>query len=195
MSEGVLGMMRDPKTGKLVHWSTLIEYGTSGKEITLMTSHPLQALLHAAAIVCAQDTGDIWTDDHGWVRPIKPETINALETAVDNIHRAYVILAVADERHRQIRVEGWTPEHDDQHDDGALAMAAAAYAVESTCNNGWSVRGSWAKGVHLWPWGERFWKPKDRRRNLIRAGALIVAEIERLDRSQERQILAQCGSG
>jgi hypothetical protein len=33
-----------------------------------------------------------------------------------------------------------------------------------------------------WPWEDKWWKPKDRRRDLVRAGALIVAEIERLDR-------------
>lgn len=35
----------------------------------------------------------------------------------------------------------------------------------------------------LWAWHSRWWKPKDRRCNLVRAGALIVAEIERLDRA------------
>jgi hypothetical protein len=35
----------------------------------------------------------------------------------------------------------------------------------------------------LWPWHDDWWKPKDRRRDLIRAAALIVAEIERLDRA------------
>ena len=31
-------------------------------------------------------------------------------------------------------------------------------------------------------WSKDWWKPKDKRRDLIRAAALIVAEIERLDR-------------
>jgi hypothetical protein len=30
-----------------------------------------------------------------------------------------------------------------------------------------------------------WWKPKDRRRDLVRAAALIIAEIERLDRDAE----------
>jgi hypothetical protein len=38
----------------------------------------------------------------------------------------------------------------------------------------------------LWPWSVQWWKPKDRRRDLVRAGALIVAEIERLDRAAAR---------
>jgi hypothetical protein len=39
---------------------------------------------------------------------------------------------------------------------------------------------------HVWPWSREWWQPKDRRRDLVRAGALIVAEIERLDRAASR---------
>ena len=35
----------------------------------------------------------------------------------------------------------------------------------------------------LWPWAASWWKPKNRRRDLVRAAALIVAEIERIDRA------------
>lgn len=35
-----------------------------------------------------------------------------------------------------------------------------------------------------WPWDARSWKPGDARRNLVKAGALILAEIERLDRAE-----------
>jgi hypothetical protein len=74
------------------------------------------------------------------------------------------------ERKRQIEAEGWTPEHDDAHVDGALAKAATCYA---------SV---FPLAPSYWPWDLQWWKPTSRRRNLIKAGALIVAEIERLDR-------------
>lgn len=79
-----------------------------------------------------------------------------------------VIEEIAAERRRQVEREGWTPEHDDQHNEGGLSRAAACYATSS-------------KGG--WPWSDADWKPKDRRRDLIRAAALIVAEIERLDRA------------
>ncbi|MFW6155839.1 MAG: hypothetical protein ACOC7J_00855 [Armatimonadota bacterium] len=36
---------------------------------------------------------------------------------------------IAAERERQIREEGWTPEHDDEHDAGELADAAASYTI------------------------------------------------------------------
>lgn len=86
------------------------------------------------------------------------------------------IEAIAAERQRQIEAEGWTPEHDDEHDEGDLAKAAACYAA------GEEVR-STATGYALWPWDSDWWKSSDRRRDLVKAGALIVAEIERLDRA------------
>lgn len=82
---------------------------------------------------------------------------------------------VMNERLRQVRVEGWTPEHDDEHDECELAMAAAAYC-EHAVNQDSNVPG-------FWPWLKRYWKPKDRRSDLVRAAALIIAEIERLDRA------------
>lgn len=87
------------------------------------------------------------------------------------------ILDVVAERQRQKTIEGWTPEHDDEHCNGELAMAAVCYINETgTVNrNGGKPWG--------WPWDASWWKPKTRRRNLVKAGALILAEIERLDRA------------
>ena len=93
---------------------------------------------------------------------------------------------VASERRRQITEEGWTPEHDDEHVSGAMAAAGAAYALvaarESNPNPGWQKELLKA-AEHIWPWDEEWWKPKDNRSNLVRAAALIIAEIERLDRA------------
>lgn len=76
------------------------------------------------------------------------------------------------ERWRQIDREGWTSAHDDKHTDGEMAQAASCYA--------WYATG--VKPPLLWPWEDCWWKPGDRRRDLVKAGALILAEIERLDR-------------
>jgi hypothetical protein len=82
-------------------------------------------------------------------------------------------------------VEGWTPEHDDEHVDSELGYAAAAYLYIGNelsrgmlfCNLRDFVRGMY------WPWGKRWWKPsEDPVRNLVKAGALIAAEIDRLQR-------------
>ncbi|MGY0711770.1 MazG-like family protein [Azospirillum argentinense] len=88
-----------------------------------------------------------------------------------------VLDEIGGERRRQIEAEGWTPEHDDQHGDGQMARAAACYAMNA-------ARPKADGGVPVaWPWADAWWKPKDARRDLVRAGALIVAELERLDRA------------
>lgn len=93
-----------------------------------------------------------------------------------------VIEEVAAERQRQIEQEGWTPSHDDEHSYGEMADAGACYALLGGGNAPW--RHSVVR--RAWPWTWEWLKPKDHRRNLIRAAALIVAEIERLDRAAER---------
>jgi len=89
------------------------------------------------------------------------------------------------ERHRQATAEGWTPGHDDRHAFGELAEAAAAYASEAAKSHA---------GLPMcWPWSASWWKPSTPRRNLVKAGALILAEIERLDRAAIAQQVAQEG--
>ena len=93
---------------------------------------------------------------------------------------------ITEERLRQVEVEGYSLAHDDAHRHGELAMAAAALASFSTYSDA-RRRGHRPLASPLWPAGWLF-KPKDRRRDLIRAGALIVAEIERLDRQARATI-------
>jgi hypothetical protein len=97
------------------------------------------------------------------------------------------VAAIADERQRQIERERWTTEHDDEHRDGSMAAVAACYAfLASTEADMPPTPRSCVSIVHLmWPrsWSWQWWKPKNPRRDLVRAGALIVAEIERLDRA------------
>jgi hypothetical protein len=86
---------------------------------------------------------------------------------------------IAAERDRQIKTERWTPKHDDMHSREELAIAAACYALGTA--GVYDHRSD--RVAMLWPWGPKRWKPSDnRRRDLVKAGALIVAEIERLDR-------------
>lgn len=81
---------------------------------------------------------------------------------------------------RQIEVEGWTPEHDDAHTQMEMAEAAAVYVLEAA---NWSFK----QTSGFWPWSSEWFKPTDARRDLVKAGALILAEIERLDRAAEKQ--------
>ncbi len=89
-----------------------------------------------------------------------------------------VIEEIAAERRRQMEVEGWTPQHDDEHERGEMAQAAACYAMSSCGHMDWMR----ARALGMWPWAQKWWKPKGGRPDLIRAAALLVAEIERLDR-------------
>lgn len=84
------------------------------------------------------------------------------------------------ERRRQVEAEGWTPEHDDQHDAGELAVAAGCYAIWAGGTSDVIGRFSWK---NFFPWDWKWWKPSGSRRNLVKAGALILAEVERLDRA------------
>lgn len=80
------------------------------------------------------------------------------------------------ERKRQVNVEHYTPEHDDEHTDGSLAQGAEAYLVAYSGD----------PETEIWPWQADLFKPDGRkfsRRDLIKAGALIIAELERLDRA------------
>jgi hypothetical protein len=84
------------------------------------------------------------------------------------------------ERLRQITDEGFTHEHDDGYPAGTLQAAADCYlfltgAIEAPDD----MRGC------FWPWNPRWFKPSiDRSRNLIKAGALYVAEAERYERNK-----------
>lgn len=93
------------------------------------------------------------------------------------------VRAIAAERTRQVAEEGWTPEHDDTHDECELALAAAAYILN------YASPRSGQNGRLLWPWEQEDFKPsvpgEDPKAALAKAGALIAAEIDRLDRLQE----------
>lgn len=94
---------------------------------------------------------------------------------------------VLTERRRQVLEKGYTPDHDDEHADETIAAMAAYYALPD--------------GVKAWPasetgYGETLgealmavgWKAtaKNRREELVRATGLGLAEIERMDRAEER---------
>lgn len=113
---------------------------------------------------------------------------------------------IAQERQRQIEVEKWDYSHDAAYSNGELIGAAACYAANAInkdhvikktrfqvflpaesdfmVNNG--DRGDRtlrsAKWVDGWPWDKKWDKREkhDKLRSLVIAGALIAAEIDRL---------------
>lgn len=130
---------------------------------------------------------------------IRDESKIALRTRIRALERKLKLTAaskalddVAAERRRQIDNEGWALWHDDEHSAGELAHAGAAYAchaAERRCyDDGAAYAG--APPPPFWPWSRDWWKPKNPRRDLVRAAALLVAEIERLDRQDDVAALA-----
>jgi hypothetical protein len=93
-------------------------------------------------------------------------------------------LAVLMERQRQIDEESFSAEQDDNYENFELGKAAAAYLGHAIIKDATRKQKTYAPGV--WPWASAWWKPSDRCRDLVKAAALIIAEIERLDRAAEK---------
>lgn len=100
------------------------------------------------------------------------------------------------ERQRQIEVEGWTHEHDDKHTEGQLRRAAGWYALNADACNWHDVVGvthpdsaasalfKERDGYYSWPFAREWFRPTgDTVRDLVKAGALIAAEIDRIQRA------------
>lgn len=94
-----------------------------------------------------------------------------------------VLDEIGRERDRVRDDEGFDAVHDDEHTDGSIACAAACYAMPEAVRMKVADKDGRSVPVH-WPWSADAWKPGDRRRELIKAAQLIVAEIERLDRAR-----------
>lgn len=109
---------------------------------------------------------------------------------------------IAIERDRQMVVEGHGPIHDDTHMADELAVAAAAYATPEN-RRGYAHHYKYDRPmVRLpvgWPWEPEAWKPgdpanrQDRIRELVRAGALLAAEIDRLQRLDLAMTIGETG--
>lgn len=97
------------------------------------------------------------------------------------------ISLIAAERQRQLSVEGWTPEHDDAHSSGEMAQAAAIYAIQHAYRH--------RVFFWLWPWDLKWFKPADRKRELVKSGALIAAELDRLLRKESAGRAPSVGRG
>lgn len=111
------------------------------------------------------------------------------------MRRSNFLELVAKERVRQIVEKGYTPQHDDEHTDGSLADAGAAYGAQKEPfifldeeirkiilkNFGYRMR-------TLYPWCPAFdsHEKHDRKTNLIIGAAFFMAEYERLIREEQK---------
>ena len=90
------------------------------------------------------------------------------------------VTIIAEERYRQIHGEEYSFDHDYKELNGNLSNAAACYAVPNGPKRIKIVK-------ELWPWNNSAWKPSPllRIKELAKAGALIAAEIDRLQRIKQ----------
>ena len=88
---------------------------------------------------------------------------------------------IADERQRQIEMEGYKANHDDYQIYNELTIAAACYAVNKIVPK---ISVQDINGSDAFPWADKYDKrdKHDRLRSLAISGALIAAEIDRLQR-------------
>lgn len=107
-------------------------------------------------------------------------------TRIDS-YRTAALVDVINERFRQVEVEGFDAAHDDAHDAGEISGAAAAYALNAACELHPFDQLPLDEPPPFWLWDASWWKPKGARRDLVRAAALCIAEIERIDREAARK--------
>ena len=103
----------------------------------------------------------------------------------DDEGKTAIDLVVA-ERARQIDVEGFSPAHDDRYRNDELATAAACYALPISISD----KEVWGTSLIdlMWPLEADWWKPEQSRiRNMVKAAALLIAEIERIQRIEAHQ--------
>lgn len=93
----------------------------------------------------------------------------------------HILSLILDERNKQITVEGHKPEDDDKYQNGEMAVAGGYYALAS----GAPTNKNPGLIPPYWPWSHNAWKPGEKKDNLIKAAALIVAELESMRRKGE----------
>lgn len=103
-----------------------------------------------------------------------------------NIEFSKAVNDIIEERERQKNVENYSNSHDDHYKENELVRAASGY-IDHVIDRSWIFKSNpdayrQEAPPPFWPWGDAHWKPKDVRRDLVRAAALLIAEIERLDR-------------
>ncbi|EPN6730767.1 hypothetical protein [Pseudomonas aeruginosa] len=159
---------------------------------TKLYTAPVAQAQHSVPEASEQEKEQGWTLDYRFVELVteiaasRTEFTTSMEATEQVLLAARELLAAAPdkevpqawldvraERRRQIEAKGWTPEHDDLYCSAELPRAAAAYILN----------GANDEAPAIWPFVAKWWKPRDARSNYVRAGALILAEIERLDRA------------
>lgn len=194
-ADAALARIAELEKQEPVAWVEVIDrdygpYNFHGKRLLPKGKHQLYAAPVAQAqhsvpegwmLVPVEQLLNMMSDKDHDTRIMAERQLLAVLAAAPGTEVPQAWLDVQAERRRQVTAEGWTPEHDDAHSHGQMARAAACYALagSSAPNDGTA-----ALLVSLaWPWDEQWWKPTTTRRDLVKACALGLAEIERLDRA------------
>lgn len=159
-----------------------------------MTEHwnarALAARQPGAQVPVAEVSGETFNDD-GTSDIIKPAL--AIGTKLyaappaQGIDLGPGVRAIADERQRQVDAEGYNAENDADYKAGELANAALAYVEVAAMDLAAGGRSHIAMRAPpaCWPWHRLWWKPRDARRDLVRAGALIAAQLDVIDSASD----------
>lgn len=86
--------------------------------------------------------------------------------------------AIRKERSRQVMSEGYDMKHDERHEPEKFIQAAVAYLLSAVGND---------EAAGEWPFDAEFFKPKDKIRDMERAGALIAAGLDLMYRKVEEK--------
>ena len=136
---------------------------------------------HMSNMTCDDDGGpypliDLMTCEGKTIADGERQMVLLADEICGTLALSKAIEDIAAERRRHVEGEGWSREHDDAYQPGVLARAGAAYAIA------WINSTTAVVAKRLWPLSASWWKPSSKRRDLVKAGSLIVAEIERIDR-------------
>jgi hypothetical protein len=126
-------------------------------------------VLQALAMACVIPVKEIVTVD-----PAEEQT------AIGEVLRVATSDAVADvlaERARQVEAKGYSAERDDTYNSYELPRAAGCYVMNAS-----GIPRH--RALMYWPFAPDTFKPAGRRRDLVKAAALLLAEIERIDREE-----------
>lgn len=138
---------------------------------------------YAMAVAVLELDGYSWDADRvNWRKSIIPGIGEDHSLRVREHLLPHGVAAIMSERIRQIHVESYTVADDLDYDNDELVGAALAYVSQH-----WYRNGVGGRPPQSWPWDAKFWKPVDRRRDLERAGALIAAELDRLNAVEQGQ--------
>lgn len=93
---------------------------------------------------------------------------------------------ITEERKRQIEIEGWDKDHDENHTSMCLSTASASYTLDVVARHS-DISKGWKQlfkeySARIWPFDIEWFKPtpNDPIKQLTKAGALIAAEIDRI---------------